>query len=233
LNNSPGEDYILIARNIHKIFPIGKGSSLHVLRGIDLNVKKGEVFVIVGASGAGKSTLLHILGALDRPTMGEVYIDGVNIFQMSDEELARFRNKDIGFIFQFHHLLPEFTALENVALPAMIGGKDFNDVRGRAYKLLSEVGLADRVDHKPGELSGGEQQRVAVARALINSPKLILADEPSGNLDSVNAGALHDLIWELSRKYSQTFIIATHNEQLAKRADRMARIADGKIREII
>lgn len=224
---------VLKAENIHKIFWLGKGVKLHVLKGIDLEVKKGEIIAIVGASGAGKSTLLHILGTLDRPSDGKVYVDGVDVFQMNDVELSKFRNKKIGFVFQFHHLLPEFTAIENVAMPAMIAGKRFNEVKDRAYELLKEVGLADRIEHKPSELSGGEQQRVAVARALMNSPEIILADEPSGNLDSQNAEALHDLIVELNKKHGQTFIIATHNEKLAERADRIVKIVDGRIREII
>ncbi|CUS95815.1 lipoprotein-releasing ABC transporter ATP-binding protein LolD [Candidatus Kryptobacter tengchongensis] len=227
------KNIVLRAENIHKIFWLGRNVKLHVLKGIDLEVKRGEIVAIVGASGAGKSTLLHILGTLDRPSEGKVYVDGVDVFQMSDVELAKFRNRKIGFVFQFHHLLPEFTAIENVAMPAMIAGKSFNEAKDRAYELLKEVGLADRIEHKPSELSGGEQQRVAVARALMNSPEIILADEPSGNLDSQNAEALHDLIVELNKKHGQTFIIATHNEKLAERADRIVKIVDGKIHEII
>lgn len=227
------KDVVLVAKNIHKVFWLGKEVSLHVLKGIELEVKRGEILAVVGASGAGKSTLLHILGTLDRPTEGKVYVDEIDVFQMSDADLARFRNQKIGFVFQFHHLLPEFTAIENVAMPAMIAGKSFSEVKARAYELLREVGLADRVEHKPSELSGGEQQRVAVARALMNQPEIILADEPSGNLDSQNAEALHDLIIGLNRKHGQTFIIATHNEKLAERADRIVKIVDGKIYEIM
>jgi len=227
------KNIVLRAENIHKIFWLGRNVKLHVLKGIDLEVRRGEIVAIVGASGAGKSTLLHILGTLDRPSEGKVYVDGVDVFQMSDVELAKFRNRKIGFVFQFHHLLPEFTAIENVAMPAMIAGKSFDEAKDRAYELLKEVGLADRIEHKPSELSGGEQQRVAVARALMNSPEIILADEPSGNLDSQNAEALHDLIVELNKKHGQTFIIATHNEKLAERADRIVKIVDGKIHEII
>lgn len=227
------KDIILRAENIHKIFWLGKNVKIHVLKGIDLEIERGEVVAVVGASGAGKSTLLHILGALDRPTDGKVFVNGVDVFQMNDVELAKFRNKKIGFVFQFHHLLPEFTAIENVAMPAMIAGKRFEEVKGRAYELLKEVGLADRIEHKPSELSGGEQQRVAVARALMNSPEIVLADEPSGNLDSKNAEALHDLIFELNEKHGQTFIIATHNEKLAERADRIVKIVDGKIQEVV
>lgn len=227
------KDIILRAENIHKIFWLGKNVKIHVLKGIDLEIERGEVVAVVGASGTGKSTLLHILGALDRPTDGKVFVNGVDVFQMNDVELAKFRNKKIGFVFQFHHLLPEFTAIENVAMPAMIAGKRFEEVKGRAYELLKEVGLADRIEHKPSELSGGEQQRVAVARALMNSPEIVLADEPSGNLDSKNAEALHDLIFELNEKHGQTFIIATHNEKLAERADRIVKIVDGKIQEVV
>ncbi len=227
------EDIILKAENIHKIFSLGKNVKLHVLKGINLEIKRGEIIVIVGASGAGKSTLLHILGTLDRPTEGKVLFDGVNVFEMNDVELAKFRNRKIGFVFQFHHLLPEFTAIENVAMPAMISGKSFSEVKDRAFELLREVGLADRAEHKPSELSGGEQQRVAVARALMNSPEIVFADEPSGNLDSQNAEALHELIVELNRKHGQTFVIATHNEKLADKADRIVKIVDGKIYEVI
>ncbi|MEN3039557.1 MAG: ABC transporter ATP-binding protein [Candidatus Kryptonium sp.] len=224
---------ILRAENIHKIFWLGKNVKIHVLKGINLEIGRGEVVAVVGASGAGKSTLLHILGALDRPTDGKVFVNGIDVFQMNDVELAKFRNKKVGFVFQFHHLLPEFTAIENVAMPAMIAGKRFEEVKDRAYELLKEVGLADRIEHRPSELSGGEQQRVAVARALMNSPEIVLADEPSGNLDSKNAEALHDLIFELNKKHDQTFVIATHNEKLAERADRIVKIVDGKIQEVV
>ena len=207
----------------------GKDGKLCVLRGITLTIAKGEIIAIVGASGAGKSTLLHIIGTLDRPTSGSVHYEGVDIFGLNDEDLAHFRNERIGFVFQFHHLLPEFTALENVAMPALIGGKKLSQVRTQALDLLREVGLEERADQKPPKLSGGEQQRVAVARALMNSPKVILADEPSGNLDSANAEKLHRLIWDLSRKLAQTFVVVTHNESLAKKADRIVRIADGVI----
>jgi len=204
---------------------------LDVLRGISLTVQRGEIVAIVGASGAGKSTLLHIIGTLDRPTSGEVRFDDVDVFSLPDEELARFRNKHIGFVFQFHHLLPEFSALENVAMPALIGGGELHNVRDRAAELLAEVGLGDRAGERPPKLSGGEQQRVAVARALMNSPGVVLADEPSGNLDSENAHLLHSLIRDLSRKRGQTFVLVTHNEALAQEADRVLRIADGVIQE--
>jgi len=202
---------------------------LYVLRGINLIVGKGEIIAIVGASGAGKSTLLHILGTLDRPTTGKVYYGDTDVFALPDDELARFRNKEIGFVFQFHHLLPEFTALENVAMPALITGKRLSHVKPRAGELLREIGLEGKEGQKPTKLSGGEQQRVAVARALMNAPRVVLADEPTGNLDTANAQLLHDLLWDLSRKLKTTFIVVTHNESLAKKADRVVRIQDGVI----
>ncbi len=205
---------------------------LYVLRGIDLEIGRGQIIVVVGASGAGKSTLLHIIGTLDRPTSGKIYYEGVDVFSLNDERLARFRNEEIGFVFQFHHLLPEFTALENVAMPAMIMGKKFQRVKESALGYLKAVGLEDRAFQKPPNISGGEQQRVAVARALMNSPKIILADEPSGNLDSANAQILHDLIWNLSRQHGHTFIVATHNESWARKADRTVRIVDGVIQRV-
>jgi lipoprotein-releasing system ATP-binding protein len=222
---------ILKVEGLTKTFPIGPHSDgkLYVLRGINLSVQEGQIVAIVGASGAGKSTLLHIVGTLDRPTSGRVYYDDVDVFELGDEDLARFRNKQVGFVFQFHHLLPEFTALENVAMPALIMGKKFADVKVQAIEHLRAVGLEDRASQKPPTLSGGEQQRVAVARALMNSPKVILADEPSGNLDTTNAQMLHDLIWRLSRERGYTFIVVTHNEALAKQADSMARIVDGVV----
>ena len=222
---------ILEAINIHKTYPIVRNNQqgLRVLRGINLSIQKGEIVAIVGPSGAGKSTLLHILGALDRPTDGEVRFNGENIFAMNEEELARFRNRNIGFVFQFHHLLPEFTAVENVAMPAMIDGKKFEQVNGDAAQLLVDVGLENRLGHRPAELSGGEQQRVAVARALMNTPAVILADEPSGNLDTATSQVLHTLLWDLSKSRRQAFVIVTHNEALAKKADRVIRIVDGKV----
>lgn len=220
---------IITVSALRKDFPDAEGGTLRVLRGLDLDIRKGEVLAIVGASGAGKSTLLHILGTLDRPTSGSVRYNGMDAFTLSDEELARFRNRQIGFVFQFHHLLPEFTALENVAMPALIGGETIPAVRPRAAELLLAVGLSERADQKPTKLSGGEQQRVAVARALMNSPAVVLADEPSGNLDSANARNLHRLLWSLSRSRGQTIVVVTHNESLAKQADRTVRIADGVI----
>ncbi len=202
---------------------------LEVLKGITINVAKGEVVSIVGASGAGKTTLLQILGTLDSPSYGELVISGQTVSNLSRTGLANFRNKHIGFVFQFHRLLPEFTALENVMMPAWIAGVKDAEAKKRGMELLSELGLADREMHLPSELSGGEQQRVAVARALMNKPDVLLADEPSGNLDSENAGVLHDLFFELRDKLGLTVIIVTHNENLAARADRTLRMADGVI----
>lgn len=202
---------------------------LQVLKNINLHVEKGEIVAIVGASGAGKSTLLHILGTLDVPDAGKVYIHNKDVFSQSSRNLASFRNQSIGFVFQFHNLLPEFSALENVFIPGLIGGKDSTQIRKRAESLLEMLGISHRQDHKPSELSGGEQQRTAVARALINSPDLILADEPSGNLDSKNAVELHNLFFQLRKDLNQTFIIVTHNSDLAMMADRRVEIRDGMI----
>ena len=210
--------------NIQKSF-----GDLEVLKGITINVAKGEVVSIVGASGAGKTTLLQILGTLDTPSYGELIISGQTVSNLSRTALANFRNKHIGFVFQFHRLLPEFTALENVLMPAWIAGVKDAVAEKRGKELLSELGLADREMHLPSELSGGEQQRVAVARSLMNKPDVLLADEPSGNLDSENAGVLHDLFFELRDKLGLTVIIVTHNENLAARADRTLRMADGVI----
>ena len=202
--------------------------SLHVLKGIDLEVEKGEVVAIVGASGAGKSTFLHILGTLDRPEEGQVFIENVNVFTQKDKDLAKFRNEKIGFIFQFHNLLAEFTALENACMPGYIGGgMSEKEIRDRGVELLTLLGLSDRLNHLPSQLSGGEQQRVAVARALLNKPAIILADEPSGNLDSHNALDLHQLFFRLRDEFGQTFIIVTHNEELAEMADRRLVMQDG------
>jgi len=215
---------MLNATNIYKSY--GK---LPILKGVDLNVKRGEIVSIVGASGAGKSTLLHIIGSLTLPDKGSIVINGIEIKQLSSKKLSDFRNKNIGFIFQFHHLLPEFTALENVCIPAFIAKVGKREAENKAEKLLDMLGLSHRINHKPAELSGGEQQRVAVARALINDPAIILADEPSGNLDSENANALNQLFIELREKINQTFIIVTHNEDLALISDRTIHMKDGKI----
>ena len=203
--------------------------NLQVLKGVDVNIRKGEVVSIVGASGAGKSTLLHILGTLDRPDTGVVKFEEQVVTSMNARQLAQFRNKHIGFIFQFHNLLPEFTALENVCIPAYIGNANKQEAETRALELLDFLGLSARADHKPNQLSGGEQQRVAVARALMNKPDVILADEPSGNLDSKNARELHQLFFSLREKYNQTFVIVTHNDELAGLADRALVMRDGKL----
>lgn len=203
--------------------------SLKVLKGVNLHVEKGEVVAIVGASGAGKSTLLHILGTLDSPDQGKVYVGGKDLFTKGVGDLARFRNKNIGFVFQFHNLLPEFSALENVMMPGLIGGSDVKGVRSKAMDLLKLLGLGDRYDHKPSEMSGGEQQRTAVARALINSPSLVFADEPSGNLDSKNAADLHELFFKLKKDLGHTFVIVTHNIEFANMADRKLEMKDGVI----
>ncbi|MEI6853967.1 MAG: ABC transporter ATP-binding protein [Bacteroidota bacterium] len=210
------------AQNITKSY-----NSLKVLKGIDLTVAKGEIVAIVGPSGAGKSTLLHIIGTLDRPDAGSLEISGVNVSALNDKKMAAFRNKNIGFVFQFHHLLPEFTALENVCIPAFIAHSSKKEAEHKAKELLEFLGLQDRLTHKPSQLSGGEQQRVAVARALINNPDVILADEPSGNLDSENAKELHKLFFDLREKFNQTFIIVTHNEEFAAMSDRKLVMKDG------
>ncbi len=213
-------------KGIKKGYQITKTNRLNVLKGFDLNIYKSEIAAITGKSGAGKSTLLHILGTLDRPDEGTMMFESTDVFSMNDKQAASFRANDIGFIFQFHHLLPEFTALENVTIASRIAGK--ND-EAKAKELLNEVGLADRMHHKPSELSGGEAQRVAIARALVNSPKMILADEPTGNLDSENADAVMELIFGLREKFKQTFVIVTHNEEFAAKCDRIIKMVDGKI----
>ena len=205
--------------------------SLQVLRGIDLQVNRGEVVAIVGPSGAGKTTLLQIMGTLDRPDEGEVIIDGENVSRLSATKIAHFRNKNIGFVFQFHQLLPEFTALENVMIPALIGGTSKKEARQRAQELLDFMGLADRAEHKPNQLSGGEKQRVAVARALVNHPAVVFADEPSGSLDTHNKEELHRLFFDLRDRMGQTFVIVTHDEALASQTDRTIHMLDGYITE--
>ncbi|MDG2369752.1 MAG: ABC transporter ATP-binding protein [Flavobacteriales bacterium] len=211
-------------KNIHKKF-----SNLHVLKGVDLIVNKREIISIVGASGAGKSTLLQIIGTLEKPDTGNIFFEGQNVSSFEKKELAEFRNKNIGFVFQFHHLLPEFNAIENVCIPGFIAKKRKKIVEERAKELLIKLGLENRLEHKPNQLSGGEQQRVSVARALINNPLLILADEPSGNLDSKNAESLHEIFFELRDTFDQTFIIVTHNDKLAELADRKLTMSDGQI----
>jgi len=204
-----------------------KYGQLDVLKGIDLEINKGEIVSIVGSSGAGKTTLLQLLGTLDRPDSGSVSLDGIEPFGLSSNELARFRNQKIGFVFQFHQLLPEFTALENVIMPALIFGQSAVESKKRGMELLERLGLSQRFNHQPSALSGGEQQRVAVARALMNNPQVIFADEPSGNLDSKNATELHELFFDLRKEFGQTFVIVTHNNQLAEMADRTLVMSDG------
>ncbi len=224
------EDNVIIkTKNLVKDYKIAKDKSLRVLDKVSISISGSEIVSIVGASGAGKSTLLHLLGALDKPTEGEIYFEGENILNLSSDKLARFRNTKIGFVFQFHHLLPEFTAIENVSLAAMISGKSLAEVRDSAKTLLEDVGLGGRLEHRPSELSGGEAQRVAIARALINSPKVILADEPTGNLDTQNSDEVINLIFELRKKYKQTFVIVTHNEAFASKMDRTLKMVDGRI----
>jgi lipoprotein-releasing system ATP-binding protein len=206
-----------------------KYGDLEILKGIDLVVNQGQIVSIVGASGAGKTTLLQLLGTLEKPDQGEVLIDGVNPFSLSSNKLANFRNQNIGFIFQFHQLLPEFTAIENVCLPALIKGINLKEAKVEALKLLNILGLTQRAEHKPNELSGGEQQRIAVARSLINRPKVIFADEPSGNLDSKNSKELHQLFFDLRNEFNQTFVIITHNNELSEMTDRKLFMQDGNL----
>jgi lipoprotein-releasing system ATP-binding protein len=215
---------MIIAQGIRK-----KYGDLHVLKGVDLHIQKGEVVSIVGASGAGKSTLLQILGTLDKADSGNLSIAGQDVMRMGSAELSQFRNRNIGFVFQFHHLLPEFTALENTMMPGLIAGRSMRELEPRAQQLLERLNLSGRASHKPGQMSGGEQQRVAVARALFNNPAVVLADEPSGNLDSVHARELHALFFELRAEFGQTFVIVTHNEELAEMADRRLVMKDGVI----
>ncbi len=220
---------VLKANKLIKSYQTAGKQKIEVLKSVSIEIESEKISVIVGASGAGKSTLLHLLSALDRPDSGEVFYDEQNIFKLSDDKLAQFRNKNIGFVFQFHHLLPEFTAIENVAIPQMINGTNFDKASERAESLLKAVGLAERVNHKPAELSGGEQQRVAVARALANDPSIIFADEPTGNLDTANSEALHQIFLELRDKFKKTFVIVTHNPGLVNLADRVFKMQDGNL----
>ncbi|MCK9407674.1 MAG: ABC transporter ATP-binding protein [Bacteroidetes bacterium] len=220
---------MLEAKNIKKRYGSRETGFLEVLKGISLSFSEGEIVAIVGQSGAGKSTLVHLLGLLDKPSEGEVFFEGKDVMHYSDEQISKVRNENIGFVFQFHHLLPEFSALENVLMPSLIAGKSGAHCSERACVLLKDVGLTDREHHKPSELSGGEQQRVAVARALMNSPKIIFADEPSGNLDAENAEKLHNLLFDLRAKHYQSFVIVTHNKELASRADRIITLSNGLI----
>lgn len=221
----------LQVRDLRKSFRMG-AVELHILKGVNLSVRRGELLAIAGPSGVGKSTLLHILGGLDRPTAGEVYYEGVEISRLPEGELAAFRNQTVGFVFQFHHLLPEFTALENTMMPALIGRQPLVRAQEAAKGILQRVGLAERLAHRPGELSGGEQQRVAIARALALSPDVLLADEPTGNLDSKTGEAIFDLLRELNQEQGLTVILVTHNEWFARRTDRLLRMADGQLGEV-
>jgi lipoprotein-releasing system ATP-binding protein len=224
---------VLEVHGLTKTYVGGDGATITVFDGVELAVQRGEMVAIVGASGAGKSTLLHLLGALDRPTAGEVRIDGRPLAGMDDDEVSRLRNRTVGFVFQFHHLLREFTALENVMMPMQIAGTPPADARVRALALLGRVGLAGRVHHRPSELSGGEQQRTAVARALATEPAVLLADEPSGNLDHHNSELLHDLFAELGRELGVAMVVVTHNRSLAARADRVLQLEDGRLSQIV
>ena len=217
-------DPILSARNIEKYY-----GELHVLKGVSMDISRGEIVSMVGPSGSGKSTLLHILGTLDEPASGEILLENRQLRTLKGRSLAAFRNRHIGFVFQFHHLLPEFTALENVSIPAWIAGRKKSEVRDRARQLLEILGVSHRMENKPAALSGGEQQRVAVCRALINQPDIVFADEPTGNLDSANARELHQLFFDLRKQLNQTFLIVTHNESLAEQSDRVLRMQDGEI----
>ncbi len=220
---------ILKAENLSKSYQSNKKNTLKVLQSVSLEIEENKISVIVGASGAGKSTLLHLLGGLDRPDEGKVFFEQQNIFDFNNDKLAKFRNENMGFVYQFHHLLPEFTALENVCIPQMINRKSFKSASLNSKRLLEIVGLKDRADHKPAELSGGEQQRVAVARALANDPKIIFADEPTGNLDSANSESIHKILVELRDNFKKTFVIVTHNPELMKLADFIFEIKDGMI----
>lgn len=223
---------LLESRGLRKVFSGGDGQPLEVLRGVDIEVRRGEVITIVGASGAGKSTLLHLMGALDRPTSGDIWLEGSRYADLDANALSELRNRRIGFVFQFHHLLREFSALENVMMPLLIAGAADRQARSRAEERLSAVGLAGRMTHRPAELSGGEQQRCAVARALVHDPALVLADEPSGNLDHANAEVLHETFFRLARDFETAVVVVTHNRQLAARADRILWLEDGRLGQV-
>ena len=223
---------ILNIKNLTKTYQSGP-QTVEVIKGIDMEIEHGEIIIIMGPSGVGKSTLLHLIGGLDKPTSGDIIVDGTNIFELENSKLAHFRNTSVGFVFQFHHLLPEFSALENLMIPGMINKSDPVKLRNKCVKLLERVDLSERIDHKPSQLSGGEQQRVAVARALVNQPKLVLADEPTGNLDKRNSESLYNLILDLNKSLNQTFIIVTHNEMMTKNADKVIELEDGKVKSLI
>jgi lipoprotein-releasing system ATP-binding protein len=225
-------DYLVQVRDVYKSFTSAMGE-LEVLKGIDLDVIAGEMLGIVGASGAGKSTLLYALGALEKPSKGTVLFKGEDVFRLTDRKLSEFRNRNIGFIFQLYHLLPDFTVLENIILPALIGNRSLDEATAAAKELLSQLGLTGRLEHKPGELSGGEQQRVAIARALVNKPTLVLADEPTGNLDSRTGEEIYRLLRDINLTQNQTFVIVTHNNELADKMDRVLYLVDGKVSWIV
>ena len=222
-------EYLLEAHALHKVYRNGE-AELRVLKGIDLTIEKGRIISIVGPSGAGKSTLLHLLGGLDVPTSGEVILKGMDLYKLDDEKRAKVRNEMLGFVFQFYHLLPEFTALENVVLPVLIKGMPKKGASDYAKKLLQDVGLGERLNHKPSELSGGEHQRVAIARALVNEPEIVFCDEPTGNLDSKTGSEIQELLWRINREKGETLIIVTHDEKIARYADRIIHIEDGVLR---
>ena len=223
------EKYIIQIKNLTKIF--GDGVEIKALDGVDLNIERGEFLAIIGPSGSGKSTLLNQIGILDTPTSGTILLNGVDVTEMSDKERSRTRNKELGFIFQYHHLLPDFNALENVMMPLLISGVKRSEARETARKVLEEVGLGDRMDHRPNQLSGGQNQRVAIARALVNKPGIVIGDEPTGNLDSKASENIYELLRQLNREHNQTFILVTHDERMAVKTDRIIRLVDGRVAE--